>query len=78
MAARREIPASEFKAKCLALLDEVAETRETLVVTKRGRPVAHVVPAEAPRSLIGTVEYLVSDEELIKPLYPDWEPAWPE
>ena len=78
MAPRREIPASEFKAKCLALLDEVAETRETLVVTKRGRPVAHVVPVEEPRSLVGTVEFLVDDDELIKPLYPDWEPAWPE
>jgi len=36
------------------------------------------VPAEEPRSLIGTVKFLVSDEELIKPLYEDWEPDWPE
>ena len=36
MPQRRTIPASEFKAKCLALLDEVAQTRETLVVTQRG------------------------------------------
>ena len=74
----RSVAASEFKAKCLALLDEVAENGETLVVTKRGKPVAHVVPAEEPRSLIGTVKYLVSDDELIKPLYEDWEPDWPE
>jgi prevent-host-death family protein len=40
----RTIPAGEFKAKCLALLDEVAETGEELVVTKRGRPVARVAP----------------------------------
>ena len=33
-----EIRASEFKAKCLALLDEVAETRREVVVTQRGRP----------------------------------------
>jgi prevent-host-death family protein len=78
MATNRTIPASEFKAKCLALLDEVAETKETLVITKRGKPVARVVPAEEPRSLRGTVTYLVSDEELIKPLYDDWEPDWPE
>lgn len=78
MAARRTIPASEFKAKCLALLDEVAETKETLVVTKRGKPVAQVVPAEEPRSLIGSARQLVSDEEFIKPLYEDWEPDWPE
>lgn len=74
----RSIPASEFKAKCLALLDEVAQKRETLVVTKRGKPVARVVPAEEPRSLVGTVRQLVSDEELIKPLYEEWEPDWPD
>jgi len=74
----KSVAASEFKAKCLALLDEVAENGETLVVTKRGKPVARVMPAEEPRSLIGTVEYLVSDEELIKPLYEDWEPDFPE
>lgn len=78
MAVRRTIPASEFKAKCLALLDQVAETKEQLVVTKRGRPIAHVVPAEAPPSLEGTIEYLVADDELIKPLYEDWEPGWPD
>ena len=70
----RTIPASEFKAKCLAILDEVAETYEMVVVTKRGKPVARVLPAEEPRSLIGSVTYHVSDEELIKPLYEDWEP----
>lgn len=74
----RAISASEFKAKCLALLDEVAETREALVVTKRGKPVARVEPAEGPISLVGTARQLVSDEEFIKPLYEDWEPDWPE
>ena len=73
----RFVTAADFRAKCFALLDEVAETREPLVVTKRGKPVAKVVPA-APRSLIGSVQQLVSDEELIEPLYEDWEPDWPE
>jgi prevent-host-death family protein len=68
----RSIPASEFKAKCLALLDEVAEKKETLVVTKRGRPVARVVPAEEPRSLIDSVTYHISDEELVR-WSADWE-----
>ena len=75
--AQRSIPASEFKAKCLALLDDVANG-QSLVVTKRGKPVARVVPVEKPASLIGTVEYLVDDDELIKPLYEDWEPSLPE
>lgn len=62
----RTIAAGEFKAKCLKLLDEVQRTGEELVVTKRGRPVARVVPTERPqsdeeilayvRSLVGSVE----------------------
>jgi prevent-host-death family protein len=65
------ITASEFKAKCLALLDEVATTRETLVVTKRGKAVARIVPAEEPPSLLGTVTFLVSDDELV-----NWSIDW--
>jgi prevent-host-death family protein len=76
--AQRSISASEFKAKCLALLDEVAETGETIIVTKRGKPVARVEAAEQPTSLVGTARQLVPDDELIKPLYEDWEPDWPE
>ncbi|HFQ92196.1 MAG TPA: type II toxin-antitoxin system Phd/YefM family antitoxin [Chromatiales bacterium] len=41
-----EITATEFKAKCLKLMDEVAKTHETIVVTKRGKPVAKLVPVE--------------------------------
>lgn len=40
------IPATEFKAKCLELMDRVAGRRETFVITKRGRPVAKLVPVE--------------------------------
>lgn len=43
---RRTISAADFKARCLALLDEVSQTHETLVVTKRGKPVAQVVAVE--------------------------------
>ena len=39
----RTIKASEFKAKCLKLMDEVAETGEEIVITKNGRPVARLV-----------------------------------
>lgn len=61
----RTIAASEFKAKCLALLDEVAETRETLVVTKRGKAVARVEPIEEPRSLLGSVTFHMTDDEFV-------------
>ena len=40
----RTMTASEFRAKCLKLMDEVAETREEIVITKNGRPVARLTP----------------------------------
>jgi prevent-host-death family protein len=39
------ISAAEFKAKCLALIDQVRERGEPIVITKRGRIVAQLVPA---------------------------------
>jgi prevent-host-death family protein len=60
----RTIPAGRFKAQCLRLLDEVSETGETIVVTKRGKPVARVEPMGEPPSLKGSVIYLVDDDEL--------------
>ncbi len=49
------IQASEFKAKCLALMDQVARTGETIVITKNGKPIAELHPHRKPRakSLIG-------------------------
>ena len=64
----RTLSASQFKARCLALLDEVATTRRPLVVTKRGRPVARVVAIEEEPSLERSVTFLVDDEELIAPV----------
>lgn len=53
----REIKASEFKAKCLKLIDEVAETGEPIVVTKHGKPVVRVASARAsPSSLLGCMK----------------------
>ncbi len=45
----REIPATKFKAQCLDLMDRVAERRETYVITKRGKPVARLVPVPRMR-----------------------------
>jgi prevent-host-death family protein len=61
----RTIAAGQFKAQCLRLLDEVAETGETIVVTKRGKAVAKLQPIEEPPSLKGSVTYLVDDDELL-------------
>lgn len=68
-----KIAAGEFKARCLRLLDEVSEGGGELVITKRGRPVARLVPVDDDPSLHGSVTYNVSDEELLAPIEADWD-----
>jgi prevent-host-death family protein len=69
---QRVIPAGEFKARCLALLDEVAETHQPIVVTKHGRPVAMLAPIEgrAPRSLRGSI---LREADLVSPIDERWD-----
>jgi prevent-host-death family protein len=69
----RTIPAGRFKAQCLRLLDDVAETGETIVVTKRGKPVARLAPIEEPPSLKGSVIYHVDDVELLFSTGETWD-----
>ena len=47
---RTTIPAGEFKAKCLNLLDDVSDHRTRYVITKRGKPVAQLVPVDVPKA----------------------------
>jgi prevent-host-death family protein len=42
----KTIPAGQFKARCLAIMDEVQAKRQAVVITKRGKPVAKLVPVE--------------------------------
>jgi prevent-host-death family protein len=71
----RTVKASEFKAKCLSLLDEVEQTGGRLVITKKGRPVADVVPHKpAKRNLIGLLKgrgEILGD--VISPIDVEWE-----
>ena len=46
------IQASEFKAKCLGLMDQVARTGETIIVTKNGKPVAELRAHRPPRAKV--------------------------
>ena len=41
---QKTVPITEFKAKCLALIDEMNHTRECIVITRHGHPVARVAP----------------------------------
>lgn len=42
----KSIPAGEFKSKCLQLMDNVQRTKKPITITKRGKPVAKLVPIE--------------------------------
>lgn len=60
----KDVSISEFKAKCLGLIDRVEKTRQPLRITRHGKPVAEVIPAGPDRkrgflgSMQGTVEIL--------------------
>lgn len=73
----KTITATRFKAECLARLDEVAEAGDSLVVTKRGKPVAVVGPVQEPETLRGSVKFNVSDEDLLAPLPERWDADTP-
>ena len=53
----RHVAAAEFKANCLRLMDEVAQQRRPIVITKRGKPVAKLLPIGGDSaSLIGSLK----------------------
>jgi prevent-host-death family protein len=72
-----EISATEFKAKCLKLMDEISKTHEPIIVTKHGRPVAKLVAVEteetAPKTgfgcMAGTIEI---QGDIISPIEEPW------
>jgi prevent-host-death family protein len=54
------VSATDFKAKCLSMIEEMNRTKVPIVVTKRGKPVAEMYPArsetEVPKSFIGSMK----------------------
>ncbi|NKB66085.1 MAG: type II toxin-antitoxin system prevent-host-death family antitoxin [Candidatus Latescibacteria bacterium] len=71
-----EIPAGEFKSKCLKLMDQVRDTHEEIVVTKHGKPVVRIVPisAEPARSLQGYLKgTVVTKGDIVSPTGETWE-----
>jgi prevent-host-death family protein len=57
----KKIPAGEFKARCLRIMEEVKSYRTPVVITKKGRPVAKLVPPDEPAAdvfgcMAGTAE----------------------
>jgi prevent-host-death family protein len=70
------VPAAEFKAKCLELMDRVRETGAEYVVTKHGKPVARLVPYIAPkrRTISGALKgSLLKYERPFDPIDDEWD-----
>lgn len=73
----KKIAAAEFKARCLALMEDVRSTREPIVITKRGKPVAKLVPLESKKDdWIGRLngKFKITGD-IVSPVVPleDWE-----
>ena len=66
--------ASEFKAKCLKIIDEIVETGEGVVVTKRGVPMVKVTPIEdRPKSMYGVDKGKIKIlGDIVSPMPPEW------
>lgn len=70
------IQASEFKAKCLALMDKVAATGEGILITKNGKPVAELRPPANPRpkSPFGLHKGMIEiSGDIISPIKVKWD-----
>jgi len=70
------VPAGLFKAKCLSLIDQVSRSHQTVIITKRGKPVARLVPLaeEKPRRLFGSFAGHVAEEgDIVGPTGESWE-----
>ncbi len=72
-----EISATEFKTKCLSLMDQVNEKLEEVIITKHGKPIAKLVPADIEienKSPIGFMRgKLTISDDIVKPLGVDWK-----
>ena len=69
----KQMPAGEFKARCLRVMEDVRKYRSTVVITKKGRPVAKLVPADDPGPdvfgcMAGTAEIVGDVEAPVLPL----------
>ena len=68
------VKASEFKAKCLQLMDEVAASGEEIIITKRGRPVSRLAPyREKSKLAFGRNRDLIrSRGDIVEPMPAEW------
>ncbi|PYO20611.1 MAG: type II toxin-antitoxin system prevent-host-death family antitoxin [Candidatus Rokuibacteriota bacterium] len=76
----KTMPAGEFKARCLRVMEEVKKYRTPVVITKKGKPVAKLVPPDEPRKdvfgcMAGTIKILGDVEAPVLPPIDEWDIA---
>jgi prevent-host-death family protein len=77
----KEIAISEFKAKCLGILEEVRKTRKPIRITRFGKPVAEVVPPSPQKATGRRLGCMVGTGKIVGDIvgpsgnWDDWEPS---
>lgn len=70
-----EVSAKEFKANCLQLMDEVINTRESVIITKRGKPIAKLVPV-VPKKTASLFGYMAGIATVCGDIVAPTDVAW--
>ena len=74
----KTIKASEFKAKCLGLMDQVADSGQELIITKNQKPIAKLTPyRQQPKTLLGIDRGKIEiTGDILSPIESDWSQDW--
>ena len=65
---------SRFKATCLAVLEEVYRTKKRVLITKRGKPIAEVIPPGGPEQMMSLRATVTKLGDIVSPVASDdWE-----
>ena len=69
------IPAGKFKAQCLSLLKEISQKRNSIIITKYGKPIAQVIPVNDSQETVHNTlkDSILFEKNLIDPIDVDWE-----
>ena len=68
------ISVSEFKAKCLSVLQDVNTQKKRVIITKRGKPIAEIIPHESEDNEIPLEDTVVFMGDILSPVAEeDWE-----
>ena len=74
MKSEKSVTATHFKAHCLRLLEDVRRTRQSLIVTRHGKPVAQIGPPSADDTHVNALKgSVLQQEDLVSPVAGTWD-----